>query len=500
MKIFAAPQIREWDQFTIANEPVTSIDLMERAASACTDWIRQHIPHTKKLIFFCGTGNNGGDGLAVARLLLKERGNVAVYILNTGKRSIDNELNLHRLMDMQVLVHEIETAGNFPEIDANDIVVEALYGTGLARPLEGVAQMLVQYINQSEASIISIDVPAGLFTDVSSRQNTVIKATHTLSFQCPKLAFMMAENGDLTGDISILNIGLHKQFYEDTATGIATIDKNEISAILRSRRAFTHKYTYGHALLYAGSKYMMGAAVLCAKACLRSGAGLVTVHADDTAIPVIQTALPEALTTSENDFEKVRTKKTAIGFGPGLALHQTNNTLLEQLLTEWHGPIVIDASGLSLLQPFLTSLPLTHNEPLILTPHTGEFDRLFGETNNDFDRMELALKKAGILNCYIILKGHHTLIACPDGEAWFNTTGNSGLATAGSGDVLTGIITGLLAQGYSAKNASLLGVYLHGLAGDFAANALSEEAMIAGDIIAHLGNAFKSLHKIKSIP
>lgn len=500
MKIFAAAQIKEWDQFTISHEPIQSIDLMERAAASCTTWIQQQIPPAKKLIFFCGNGNNGGDGLAIARLLLKERGHIAVYVFANGKRSMDCEVNLHRLTATQTVVHEIATADNFPEIDEDDVVIEALFGTGLSKPLEGIAQMLVQYINQSEAPVISIDVPAGLFTDISSKNNSIIKATHTLSFQCPKLAFMMAENGAFTGDVSILDIGLQKKYSDSAVTDTYSIDKACIQNIFKPRKAFTHKYNYGHGLLYAGSPTMMGAAILCAESCLRSGAGLVTVHTETPQLPIIQTALPEAMASPENDFTVLSKKKAAIGFGPGIAINSTNAGLLKGILTDWDGPLVIDASGLALLQPIQDMLPQKRGVSAILTPHAGEFEKLFGKTGNDFEQMEAALQKAAALNCYIVLKGHHTLVACPDGEAWFNTTGNSGMATAGSGDVLTGIITGLHCQGYRAKEACLLGVYLHGLAGDLAATALSQEAMIAGDITRQLGNAFKELYKLKSIP
>lgn len=494
MKIFSAPQIKEWDKATISNEPVNPIDLMERASATCAEWIIQHTDHTKKLIFFCGNGNNGGDGLAIARLLLKERGNIAVYVFKTDKRSTDCEINLHRLMETQLVIHEVEMADNFPEIDKDDIVIEALFGTGLHKPLEGIAQMLVQYINQSEARVISIDVPGGLFTDISSRENTVVKANQTLSFQCPKLAFMMTENAEYIGEVTILDIGLDKNYYNDTATDTYTVDGNIIRPIFKPRQAFTHKYSYGHALLYAGSNNMMGAAILAAKSCLRSGAGLVTVHTAPALMPVLQTALPEAIASAENDLSMLTKKKAAIGFGPGLAINDSNAGLLKILLTEWNGPMIIDASGLSLLQSFTELLPAKKGNAVILTPHSGEFERLFGKRNNDFEQMELALEKAAHLNCYIVLKGHHTLVACPGGEAWFNTTGNSGMATAGSGDVLTGIITGLLAQGYTEEQACLLGVYLHGLAGDLAAQALSEEAMIAGDITEQLGNAFRRLY------
>jgi ADP-dependent NAD(P)H-hydrate dehydratase / NAD(P)H-hydrate epimerase len=500
MKILSAPQIREWDQFTINNEPISSIDLMERASAACAGWITQHVPHNKKLIFFCGSGNNGGDGLAIARLLLKERGNIAVYTLHAGTRSIDCEINLRRLMEMQALVHDIESAESFPEIDPDDVVLEALFGTGLSKPLGGIAQMLVQYINASMATVVSIDMPAGLFADVSSKESTVIKATHTLSFQCPKLAFMMKENGEYIGDVTILDIGLHKTYCEQSITGTFTIDQESILSFFKPRTAFAHKYSFGHALLYAGSNRMMGAAILSAESCLRSGAGLVTVHTDTASSAIIQTALPEAIADPENNFEITSTKKAAIGLGPGLAINKENSDLLKKILTVWEGPLVIDASGLTLLQPLLELLPMKKGVPAVLTPHTGEFEKLFAASANDFEQMKWALQKAAEYNCYIALKGHHTLTACPDGEAWFNTTGNSGMATAGSGDVLTGIITGLMAQGYSPKNACMLGVYLHGAAGDLAAANLSLEAMIAGDITKHLGSAIKELYKIKSIP
>lgn len=500
MKIFSSPQIKEWDQFTISHEPINSIDLMERAAAKCAEWIQQHIPHHKKLIFFCGNGNNGGDGLAIARLLLTERTKVAVYILKDGKRSVDCEINLKRLIDMQVTIQELGTAEHFPEIDEDDIVVEALFGTGLNKPLEGIAQLLVEFINQCEATVVSIDVPGGLFTDTSSQNNTIIKATHTLSFQCPKLAFMMTENGAYMGDVSLLDIGLQSAYYTDTLTDTYLTDKDTIGTIFQPRKTFTHKYSFGHALLYAGSKNMMGAALLSAKSCLRSGAGLVTVHMEDALMPILQTALPEAIASSENDLSVLSKKKAAIGFGPGLAINDNNKNILQQLLIHWDGPLVIDASGISLLIPLVHVLSARKGKPAILTPHAGELERLFGKTDNDFEQMKLTLQKAALHNCYIILKGHHTLIACPDGEAWFNTTGNSGMATAGSGDVLTGIITGLLAQGYETKNACLLGVYLHGLAGDLAAGHSSKEAMIAGDITEQLGNAFSGLYKIKNIP
>ena len=493
MKIFSASQIKEWDNYTIANEPVKSIDLMERAAAACYKWILEHCNKENNFIVVCGNGNNGGDGLAITRMMLEANLNVTAYILKADKRSEDCSINFNRLKALQGTINEITDESDFPIISPGCIVIDALFGTGLNKPLEGVAATLVQYINRSPALIVSIDLPSGLFADDSSAGNNCINASHTISFQCNKLAFMMAENEIHTGEISILDIGLHTDFYTNTKSVFATIDDELIQSIYKPRKQSGHKYTYGHALLYAGSKNMMGAALLSAEACLRSGAGLVTIHTAEERMHIIQTALPEAISSAENDVEKITKKKSAIGIGPGLEIDEANSTLLKKIITEWNGPLVIDASALQMLVYFVDILNQRKTNPAVITPHAGEFEKLFGKACNDFERTKLAIEKSAALNCYIILKGHHTLVACPDGSAWFNTTGNSGMATAGSGDVLTGILTGLSAQGYSQKEVCILGVYLHGLAGDIAAAKLSEEAMIAGDITAHLGEAFKTI-------
>jgi len=499
VKIFSAAQIREWDKYSIANEPVQSIDLMERAATACYRWILDHTNTNSRFIIFCGSGNNGGDGLVIGRLLTSAKLPTTVYILKSDKRTDDFAINLDRLNILQPDLNEISNEKNFPILSPGCIVIDALFGTGLNKPLQGVAAKLVEHINQSNARIISIDLPSGLFADASSEGNICINATDTLSFQCDKLAFMMAENEMYIGKITLLNIGLQYDFYKNTDSRFSTIDSALVQSIYKPRKQSGHKYSYGHSLLYAGSKQMMGAAILSAKACLRSGAGLVTVHVADENIHIIQTALPEAIASSENDFTVISNKKAAIGIGPGLANNEANTSLFEKIITEWQGPLVIDATALQMLYPCIDQLKQRISNPAILTPHTGEFEKLFGKTSNDFHRTNLAIEKAVTLNCYIILKGHHSLVACPDGSGWFNTTGNSGMATAGSGDVLTGIITGLLAQSYSPKAACLLGVYLHGLAGDIAAGKYSEEAMIAGDITEQLGAAFSEIKNAPSM-
>jgi hydroxyethylthiazole kinase-like uncharacterized protein yjeF len=498
MKIFSAQQIRAWDAFTIKEEPITSIDLMERAASACSDWIRKNIPSSKKIMVFCGSGNNGGDGLAIARLLHKAKYKVSVYVL-ASKNSSDNfAVNLQRSKTLKMDVVTLQVAADFPLVLKNTVLIDALFGTGVNRPLKSLPAQLVNYINNQNATVVSIDMPSGLPADMYTGDDAIVKATHTLSFETYKLTFLLPQNAVYIGQIHLLSIGLSKKYYEITSAAFENTDEQLINSIYKPRNQVAHKYTFGNALLYAGSKNMMGAAVLCSKACIRSGAGLVTIHVAPNCEAIIHTSLPEAITSSEKDPVTTWIKKSAIAIGPGLEKSAANKQLLNKLLSAWEGPLVIDASALSLLSTFLNKLSLRKKNPAILTPHTGEFEQLFGKTTNDLERLQLAAEKAHRLGCYIILKGHYTFIACPNGTHYFNTTGNAGMATAGTGDTLTGIICGLLSQGYPAKEAAILGVYLHGLAGDIAAEKTSQEAMIASDLIDNLGAAFLKIQQKKS--
>ena len=491
MKIFSTEQIRQWDAFTIDNEPITSIDLMERVAAACFTWLTDNFHPTAPFMIFCGTGNNGGDGLAIARMLLLAGHTVDVYILD-GTKSNDFAANLENVNSLLANIQSIDPV-NLPVIPTGTIIIDALFGTGLNKPLEVPATALVKYLNNSGNQVISIDMPSGLFADKGSSGNVIVTASHTLSFQTSKLAFMMAENNIYTGTVHLLDIGLHPQFYKETTTLFQTVGKKLARSICKPRNPHSHKYSFGHALFFAGSKNMMGAAILCARACLRSGAGLVTVYTEDGTQGVIQAALPEAIATTDRDLDTVAQKKSAIGIGPGLLPSDENKKLLNDLIRQYNGALVIDATGLQLLSGDISILQQRVSNPAVLTPHTGEFDRLFDKVSGDFERMTMALEQAKNTGAYIILKGHRTLIACPDGTALFNTTGNAGMATAGSGDALTGILTGLLAQAYSQRDACILGVYLHGMAGDIAAKKMSQEAMIAGDLINHIGAAYKKI-------
>lgn len=491
MKIFTAEQIRAWDKFTLDKEKISSIELMERAASSCFNWLTQHYGLTKNYFLFCGSGNNGGDGLVLARLLHNAKITTQIYVLEHKSKSDDYSINYMRLIELKVKIVFIKSVKDFPVIPKDVVIVDALFGTGINAPLKNIEAQLVNYINKCNLPVLSIDMPSGLMADGKQGTGPIINAKHTLSFEVNKLAFYLPGNAVFTGTVHLLNLGLDKQYYKETQTDFETADKLLIKQIYKPRNENSHKYTFGHALLYAGSKNMMGAAILCSRACIRSGAGLVTVHVSKDCEAIIHNALPEAITTTTDNTGSSWLKKSAIGVGPGTEVNYKNKQRLKRLISSWNGPLVIDASALQLLSSLTGLLHLRAAHPAILTPHKGEFEKLFGKTINDFETLQLATKKAKELNCFIVLKEHHTLIACPDGKHYFNTTGNAGMATAGSGDTLTGLLCGLLAQGYTEKDTCILGVYLHGLAGDIAAKKYSQEAMIASDIINCIGDAYK---------
>ncbi len=498
MKIFSAAQIKKWDAFTIANEPITSIDLMERASTACYKWLIGKNLGLYHFRIFCGNGNNGGDGLAIARLLIQNNCSVTVYIPEFGNKGSDDfQINLQRLQLISTDIYFIRSANDFPEIQNTDIIIDALFGSGLNKPLKGIAASLVTYINNKTAVKISIDLPTGLFADKSSKGNTVVKAIHVLSFQNYKLAFLLPENEKYCGEVHLLHIGLDKNFETKEKAAYELIDNEIIKIIYKPRNKFSHKGNFGHAALLCGSYGMMGAAVLSSHACLRSGAGKLTAYIPKCGYDILQTAVPEALCVVAGEDYILPTpgieKYDAVGIGPGIGMHPSHVTLLTAIFQKINNPMVIDADALNSIAQHPELLKLI--PPCsILTPHPKEFEKLLGSTANDFERLQLALHKSKELNIYIILKGHYSFISTPEGRGYFNSTGNAGMATAGSGDVLTGVLTGLLAQGYSPLHTCLLGVYLHGLGGDFAAAKLSQEAMIAGDIINYLGEAFKQTH------
>lgn len=498
MQIFDTAKIKAWDEYTIAHEPVASVDLMERAAKACFEWLIQHHYKSRSFSIFCSKGNNGGDGLALARMLSHTGHRVSVYILEFGYIGTnDFQINLARLHETQVIISYISTEENIKKINDNDVVIDAILGSGLNRALDGLTASVVQHINDSGNEIIAIDIPTGLFADKSSAGNTVIRAGHTLTFQCFKLAFLMKENRPYTGEVHLLNIGLHERYLDNTSSNFILVDQQLARDLLRPRKKFSHKGDYGHGALVTGSTGMMGASALCAKACMHAGAGKLTCHIPASGNTILQVAVPEAMCKIESGDDHITSltapgKYDAIGIGPGLGLHESHISLLTSLFQQFKKPVVVDADALNTLSK---AIELLKHIPAfsILTPHAREFERLFGAVDTDFGRIDVALHKAREYNIIIVLKGAYTFVATPGGMGYFNSSGNAGMATGGTGDVLTGIITGLLCQGYPSEHAALLGVYVHGLAGDLAAAELSQESLIASDVIDYLGKAFRRL-------
>ena len=496
MEIFSAQQIREWDEFTIKEEPVRTVDLMERAAAACFSWLEKNSYTGRPLSIYCGKGNNGGDGLALARMLAARDCPVTVQILEFGHKGTDDfQVNLARLHRTPVGIRFIQDATHLHPVPPGDILIDAILGSGLNRAVEGVTAQLVEHINASGNEIVAIDIPSGIFADRSSKGNTAVRARHTLGFQCLKPAFLVAENSPNTGEVHILEIGLHPGYLQNHRSDLELVDIGMIRSIFKPRKDFEHKGNFGHALLVAGSYGKMGACLLAARSCLRSGAGLLTCHIPVCGYDILQTGLPEAMVMADSD-DKISTSVpgeltgySVIGIGPGIGTGGPTRSLLQDLLQRYRKPMVIDADALNLMasDPALFSLLTPYS---ILTPHPKEFERLFGGAGDDFARLELAREKAREYQCVIVLKGHYTFIAMPGGKGYFNATGNSGMAKGGSGDVLTGILTAMLSQGYSPGEAALFGVYLHGLAGDLAAAALSRESMLPSDLTDHLGKAF----------
>ena len=465
MKILSIDKIREADRYTIEHEPISSEGLMERAAGQVFEWLMAHIKKENKVKVFCGYGNNGGDGMVVARRLTKAGIPNQVYMLP----------DLHSALD-------------FPTFDDDEIIIDALFGSGLNRPVEGGAAELINYLNQQNAIRISIDIASGLFADTPSPAAAIFKPDYTLTFQMPKLAFMMPENDPYVGQLEILDIQLHPQFLLQVETNNFLVDNELIKPIIHRRTKFSHKGTYGHALMVAGSEGKTGAAILGAKSCLRTGVGLLSVKLPQSAWTPLQTALPEAMIQVDDKLEAF----SAIGVGPGLGKDEDAQRMVRHLIQDAKVPLVMDADALNILSEnptWLSFLP----PKTILTPHPKEFERLFGKTSNSFERLELQREMAVKHNVIIVLKGANTATAMPNGTVFFNSTGNPGMATAGSGDVLTGMILSLLAQRYSSEEAAVLGVYLHGLAGDLAAEKMGQEAVIASDITNHIGNAYLSL-------
>ncbi|MBX7182729.1 MAG: NAD(P)H-hydrate dehydratase [Bacteroidia bacterium] len=504
-KLLSANQLKSWDQFTIQNLPIPSIDLMEKAGKACTDWISNHFPFQSSFHIICGKGNNGGDGLVIAHHLSKLGKKVCVGILPEPKTgSHDFELNFQRISsNTYISYYSLNPDSLQHYLLQEDLIIDALLGNGTNRICEGQLAQLISLLNQTSNTKVSIDLPSGLACDsyLNNTPENTIQSDYTLTFQAPKLSFFFPETGKFAGKWEVLDIGLLPSFLEALTTPYHHTNPVFIGKKLKKRGKFDHKGNFGHALLIGGSPGKIGAMVLAGRSALRSGIGLLTLGIPTGNAPIIHTSLPEAMVmeidlSSTAHIQALGTYQS-VGIGPGLGMAKKTQELVLHVIQNCSAGLVLDADALNTLAlhpEWLQYLPPN----CILTPHPKEFDRLFGFFPNSFERIEAQVKLSKQYNCIIVLKGGHTSISLPDGELFFNTSGNPGMATGGSGDCLTGILTALLAQSYSPKDASLIGVFLHGLAGDLALQSNSMESLLPEDCIQHLGKAFQQLRLLSS--
>ncbi len=501
MKIFKAAQVRQADAYTIAHEPILSVDLMERAANACVSEICLLYDTDKPFVIFAGPGNNGGDGLAIARLLADRNYDVQVYIVKfTDNFSADFKINLKRLKNQnKCSIGYITNGYEFSQVTEEHVLTDALFGSGLTRPLQGLPKDIVLKMNALPNDIVSVDIPSGLYGERNHTQEQVIvEAKYTLTFEFPFLSFFFPENERFVGQIKLVPIGLHPDYIKQTKSDFYLTEAACLKKKIKRRAKYAHKGTFGHAFIFAGSYGKAGAGVLACRAAHRAGAGLVTAAVPKKNYGILQITSPETMLFIDKSKKKLTqlpdlNRCNALAIGPAIGFARKTKQLLFDIISAYRKPIVFDADALTILsedKKYLKNIP----ENSILTPHPKEFERLVGKWKTDFERLELQINFAKQYRCIVILKGAYTSVSFPNGEVHFNPTGNPGMATGGSGDVLTGIIVGLLAQNYGPEDASLLGVYLHGLAGDSASEKETEESLIASDIIRNLSNAFSVLN------
>lgn len=501
MKIFSGAQIYDADKYTIAKQQITSDVLMERVAIQIFNWLHTRLQGAQpKIHLFCGIGNNGGDGIAVARHLQEHGYNIAVYVVNySEKRSDDFLINLERLKERKIWPDFLNEESELPAIGREDIVIDAIFGIGLNRPPHKWVASLIQHINASQSFVLAVDLPSGLFLDRTPEKDAVIFASHVLSFQAPKLIFFLPDTGIYSNQWEILDIGLDYEYLMKAETEYEYIGKPNVLQWYIPREKFAHKGNYGHALLIGGSYGKMGAISLASKAALVVGSGLVSAFVPECGYIPFQSTLPEVMVetdTSKKNISNINFNVTpaAIGIGPGLGLVDETKKSFANFLKANKTPLVLDADALNILAADKTLLNLIP-ENAILTPHSKELERLIGKWKDDFDKLKKAKSFTKKHKCILVIKGANTIVLY-EGKGFVNSTGNPGMATAGSGDVLTGMITGLIAQGYAAIIAAIFGVYLHGKAGDIQVEKTGYQSLIASDIINGIGASYLDLFAV----
>ncbi len=491
MKILTANQIKNCDTATI-EKGISSISLMEKAATKCCDWMTDYFRNAEKFLIFCGNGNNGGDGFAIARILYEKGFDIEVFINKENmKFSRDAEVNFKKIKAISGI-----TIKDYSEFENNNfIIIDALFGYGLNRELSDDFKNLIEKLNQMPVPRISIDIPTGLYADKIIEENsTVFKADFTLTFQFYKRSFLHPETGKFCGKIIVLNIDLDKDFINEIETDYFVIDENLIKEIYKPRGDFCHKGTFGKSILVGGSYGKMGAILMSSLSALKTGSGLTFTIAPECGNVILQSQIPEAMFIGSggNYIDKIEIQDKAVyGIGPGLGKEIETQKALLEFLENYKNPVVLDADALNILAENQKLNLIPKNS--VITPHPLEFERLFGKSANSFERIELAKQKAKELQIFIILKDHHTAVITPEKKVFYNITGNSGMAKGGSGDVLAGILTSLISQKYDIEKACIFGVWLHGKAGDFASEEFSKEAMLPTDLINHISTVFKHL-------
>jgi hydroxyethylthiazole kinase-like uncharacterized protein yjeF len=491
LPLLIAEQIREGDAYTIAHEPISSVDLMERASRAFVGWFANRFPDKNEPItFYCGTGNNGGDGLAIARILCDHHySKLHVVIARfSDKASADFNHNFERIKQTCVTITELGKGDEIPA-DNGTVIIDALLGSGLNKPLSGDYERLVKYINKLERTVVAVDVPTGFFSEGEVPKDTVaIKADLVITFQQPKINFLLPESAPYINCWEAVNIGISEKLVQGLNSPYQFIEEKDIRQMLKPRHRFSNKGTYGHALIVAGQAKTMGAALLSSSAAAHAGAGLTTACIPESGLTALNSYLPEimAIVRSGDKLPEIEWDKfSSIAVGPGLGKDADALALLKAIIKNYKKPLVIDADALNLLaenQELLTQLPAGS----ILTPHMKEFDRLFGDHTSWWQRLQTAIEKAKELNLCILLKNDYTIVATPGGTAYFNSSGNAAMASGGMGDVLTGVIAALLGQKYPPDQACIIGAYIHGKAGDELALPNRMHVVLPGKLITQL--------------
>lgn len=497
MKIFSAAQMRLIDDATVEEQGIISQQLMERAAATCVEWLVSHYEINTPFLTLCGPGNNGGDGFSITRMLAEQGYSAKAFFLRFSQPSADCLQNINLLLEkMPDCIQILEPESFLTDIPAGAVIIDALLGIGVNRKADGWVARFIQHVNTLPNQIVSIDIPSGLAADASPQaDDAIIQASRTLTFQAYKRAMLHLEGGKYAGEVHVLDIGLSADAMNSQHSNYTILNQDFAQKLYKPRLPFSHKGTHGTAFLVGGSKGMIGAITLSARAAGRAGAGKVIALLPECGYLIMQTAVPEAMcqTSGQDELEAIDvTAADAIGIGPGIAVTEGTTKALQKFLKENTQPLVLDAGALNIIgnkKDLLHALP-PHT---ILTPHPKEFDRMFGDSTDSMRRADVARAMAMRYNIIIVLKDRYTFIAAPDGACYYNTSGNAGLATGGSGDVLLGMITGLSAAKYAPLHAALLGVWLHGAAAEDLLKQQSVESVVAGDIAEEIGSAFKRL-------